>query len=184
MEETFGTPISDILKKVGADWDEELTPQLEELKTASFFIYRPDVFNELKNFMQERGDIFDNIRLGDDESWKTFQSSLTPDEYGFPNPSRTRMNPVNQFLEDETNYPVGGKEVISLGADEMKQPVLDWYYLVRIMEATNHIFHPTYCGEQDGDWEVTQKLSELTQSIAGKREIWDEDEDFDEDDEL
>jgi hypothetical protein len=186
LENYLETPIADILNEVGADWEKELTPQLKALKTASLFLYRPDVFDGLKTFMQSRGHIFDNIRLGDDKSWETFQGSLTLDQYGFPNPSRTRPNPINEFIEGETNYPTDGSLVVELGVDDMKQSILDWYYLVRVMEATNHIFHPTYSGEQHGDWEVTRELTKLTQHVVSQRESLDDDdfEDFDEDDEL
>lgn len=186
LEEWLETPISDILNEIGADWEKELTPELKAFKTTSLFLYRPDVFDGLKNFMQSRGQIFDNIRLGDDKSWETFQGSMTLDKYGFPNPSRTRPNPINEFVEGETNYPTDGSLIIELATDEMKQSILDWYYLVRIMEATNHIFHPTYSGEQHGDWEVTQELTKLTQHVVSQREGLDEEdfEDFDEDDEL
>jgi hypothetical protein len=184
LESLLEAPISDILNEVGADWEKELTPQLKALQTTSFFLYRPDVFDGLKNFMQSRGHIFDNIRLGDDKSWEVFQGSLVLDQYGFPNPSRVRQNPINEFIEGETNFPVDGSLVVELGVDDMKQSILDWYYLVRVMEATNHIFHPTYSGEQHGDWETTQKLAELTQKIVAQREIWDEDDDFDEDEDF
>jgi len=190
IEKHFNAPIADIINAVGDDWEAkeirekriDSAPQLASLEEKSLFVYRPEVFTELKDFIHKRSDVFDSIRLGDEKSWEVFTGSLAVDEYGFANPQHTHPNPINEFVENETNYPYGGKEIIHLGVEGMKHPLLDWFYLVKVMEMTNHIFHPTYCGEQHGDWEVTQKLSELTQKVVAQREEWDED--FDEDDEL